>query len=385
MTTEKLRVVAWGTYDLGKPRTRILLCGLREAGVPLTECHVDVWNGVEDKSQLSGWRQIVNCVLKLLLAYPTLVWRYLRLPPHDVVIVGYFGHFDILVLWPFARLRGVPVLWDAFLSLYETAVEDRAMVSPRHPIAWLLWIWDWLACRAADIVLLDTRAHAKWFESEFGLKREQAAAIFVGAEPEAFAPSHDARASTHGMPVRVLFYGQFIPLHGIQTIIEAAAKTKPGEYFWTVIGTGQEAPKIRRLLDTRPISHLEWLPWVPYSDLQRKMTDADICLGIFGQGDKAARVIPNKVFQAISAGRPLVTRDSPAMRELVEVDMPGIRLVAPGDSDALLDGIAELSCQLKNRFAAALFEPLRDRLTPLSIGRELEGLLSAMHGRWAAK
>jgi glycosyltransferase involved in cell wall biosynthesis len=259
------------------------------------------------------------------------------------------------------------------------------MVGSGHPIAWLLWIWDWLACRAADLVLLDTCAHARWFESEFRLKPGRVAAIFVGAEPDAFAPSRNVRASTRGTPVRILFYGQFIPLHGIQTIFEAAARTTPGEYFWTVIGTGQEASKIKQLLDKSPISHLEWLPWVPYGDLRERMTNADICLGIFGQGNKAARVIPNKVFQAISAGRPLVTRDSPAMRELVDADTPGIRLVAPGDPEALLAGIAELSCQMRNRFASAFFESLRDRITPSSIGRELEGLLSSMLGKETAK
>ena len=46
---EKLRVVAWGTYDLGKPRDRILLRGLRENDVEVLECHSDVWQGIEDK------------------------------------------------------------------------------------------------------------------------------------------------------------------------------------------------------------------------------------------------------------------------------------------------------------------------------------------------
>jgi len=43
-----MRVVCWGTYDLGSARNRILLRGLREAGVELVEIHKDVWRGVED-------------------------------------------------------------------------------------------------------------------------------------------------------------------------------------------------------------------------------------------------------------------------------------------------------------------------------------------------
>jgi glycosyltransferase involved in cell wall biosynthesis len=369
------RVVLWGTYDRGKPRTRILIRGLGEAGVALIQCHVDVWSGIEDKANIAGWRKIAAVACKLILAYPILIWRYLRLPRHDVVLVGYLGHLDVLVLWPFAALRGVPVVWDAFLSLYETVVEDRQMIGPRHPLAWLIWAWDWLACRAADLVLLDTRAHAHWFQSEFKLRDGRTDAVFVGAEPDAFAPLPDAGTESGG-PVRVLFYGQFIPLHGIETIVTAAARSAPERYSWTIIGTGQEEARIRKLLEAKPIPHLRWIAWVPYAQLRENIASADICLGIFGQSGKAARVIPNKVFQVIAAGRPLVTRDSPAMRELVTADTRGIHVVRAGDADALLAGIAELARQIQQSSTSALFGSLRDQIAPAAIGRQLANLLA---------
>ena len=342
------------------------------------QCHVDVWAGVEDKAKIAGWRTILAVVCKLILAYPILIWRYLRLPRHDVVLIGYLGHLDVIVLWPFAALRGVPVVWDAFLSLYETVVEDRQMVGPRHPLAWLVWAWDWLACRAADLVLLDTIAHARWFQSEFKLRDGRTDAVFVGAEPDAFAPLPEGAETKSAGPIRVLFYGQFIPLHGIETIVRAAASSAPELYSWTIIGTGQEEARIRALLEAHPIPHLRWISWVPYGQLRESIATADICLGIFGQSGKAARVIPNKVFQVIAAGRPLVTRDSPAMRELVKADTPGIRLVRAGDADSLLAGIAELARQIRQSSTAALFGSLRDQIAPVAIGRRLAALLAGV-------
>jgi glycosyltransferase involved in cell wall biosynthesis len=374
----KTRAVIWGTYDLGKPRTRILIRGLREAGVDLTECHVDVWAGVEDKAQLSGWGEMIRRAAMLLAAYPCLIWRYLRLPRHDVVIVGYLGHLDMLLLWPFARLRGIPVIWDAFLSLYETVVEDRAMLRPRHPIARLLWAWDWLACRAADLVLLDTEAHASWFKTSFKLRAGRTAAVFVGAEPEAFAPLPRRDARRPEEPHRILFYGQFIPLHGIGTIIEAAARSDPKKLAWTIIGTGQEAPRIRRRLAAQSIPHLEWIDWVPYPELRERMASADICLGIFGQSGKAARVIPNKAFQVIAAGRPLVTRDSSAMREWIGAGATGVRLVKAGDPDALLAGIHDLIGAGEVDSDPAAFDRLRSEIGPAVIGHRLRELVLAL-------
>jgi len=375
----------WGTYDLGKPRTRILIRGLNEAGIELIECHAEVWGGIEDKAQIRGWSQPLRCLVRILLAYPVLIWRYLRLPRHDVVIVGYLGHLDVLVLWPFARLRGAPLLWDAFLSLYETVVEDRAIVKPRHLLARALWAWDWLACRAADLVLLDTRAHADWFESAFGLVHHRTAAVFVGAEPDAFAPLPESDASGARKPTRVLFYGQFIPLHGIETIVEAAARSDPKDYTWTIIGTGQEADRVRQMLARRPIPNLEWIEWVPYGELRARIAEADICLGIFGASGKAARVIPNKVFQVIAAGRPLITRDSPAMRELVQLGMAGVCLVKPADAESLLSAVAHLSERISSQALAPVFESLRERIAPAAIGLQLKGLLLTLAAGTAGK
>lgn len=105
---DRLRIVAWGTYDVGKPRVRILLRGLRENGVEVLECHRDIWQGIEDKSQVSSWRQRARIIANWLLAYPALIWCYLRAPRHDAVLIPYLGQLDILILWPLAKLRRRP-------------------------------------------------------------------------------------------------------------------------------------------------------------------------------------------------------------------------------------------------------------------------------------
>ena len=82
------------------------------------------------------------------------------------------------------------------------------------------------------------------------------------------------------------------------------------------------------------------MPWVDYEQLPAELQRAGCALGIFGTSDKAQRVIPNKAFQALACGTPLVTADTPAARELL-VDGESALLVPPGDAGALADGAAQ--------------------------------------------
>lgn len=368
-----LRVVALGTYDKGKPRTRILLRGLRENGVQVIECHQDVWKDVEDKSQIQGLVAKFMLAWQLVAAYPVLMWRYFRLPSHDVVLIGYLGLFDVLLLWPLVRFRRAVLVWDVFISLYNTVVEDRALLRRKSPMATVLWSMEWLALRLVDVALIDTQAHANYLQDTYGCEPNKVRRIYVGAEPELF------NLSAHGLepvdpadrPMKVLFYGQFIPLHGIETIVKAAKLTEKKNVQWLLIGKGQESSKIRALVEELQPTNLEWIEWVKYEKLIRYLAESHVVLGIFGTTEKARRVIPNKVFQILAAGRPMITGDTPAIRELL-AEGDGIRFVPTGNARALAQAVCDF-CE--GRIALHKFRPVPEGVLPVSIGKELLVLL----------
>lgn len=374
---DRMHVLHWGTFDLGKPRTRILRAGIRATGATLRDCHRPLWTGLEDKIQETGRLQRLWILVRWVAGYPVLVWRFLRGPRPDVVLISFPGVLDTLVLAPFARFRGVPLVLDLFISAYDTLVFDRRLVREGSLGARLVRWVERLALRAADLVFLDTETHARRIEEVFDLPPGSCGAVLVGAESEHFQPRASGAHRPPDGPLQVLFYGQFIPLHGIETIVATARLMQEEAVEWTLIGRGQQAKHIRRLLQEVPLPKLRWTEWVKYAELHNWIAEADLCLGIFGTTEKAASVIPNKVFQTVATGRPIATRDSPAIRELLAHSPPCAYLVPPGDPNALA---AAVRAHQGHNARSSCHAPLASRIAAPEIGQQFVALVTQRLG-----
>ena len=174
--------------------------------------------------------------------------------------------------------------------------------------------------------MADTRTGADHLAELAGLPRERVEVAYVGAEERVFEPGWSPAE-----PFTVLFVGKLIPLHGVETVL-AAARAAP-ELRFRLVGSGQ----LDSLVRERP-ANVDWIPWVEYERLPEELHRAGCALGIFGTSEKAKRVIPNKAFQALACGTPLVTADTPGARELL-VDGESALLVPPGDAQALAEAL----------------------------------------------
>ena len=371
----RARAILWGTCDTSKPRVRILRDGLRANGIEVIECRAEIWEGIKDKSEVRGFRRWAGLLLRMLAAYPRLVSRYMRLPKHDYVLLGYPAILDIFIIRPFAWLRGANVAMDWFLSAYDTVVLDRGLVQKWHPLAGALRVTEWVAIRLADYIFMDTQSHARRMEQLFGLPVGRCGSVWVGVEDEVFQADQSRPIDRNArIPLQILFYGQFIPLHGVPTIIEAARLLEAAPVEWLLIGDGQEAEKIRSMLEDWPLPKVRWVQWVDYESLREHILAADLCLGIFGTSDKAASVIPNKVFQALAVGKPLITRESMAVNELLNSETPGVQFVPPADGRALAEAV---TMHLEERGNSELHFSRRECISTSSIGRQLAKLICA--------
>jgi glycosyltransferase involved in cell wall biosynthesis len=316
-----VRVLAFGTYQRDYPRFTQAVAAMRAAGVDVVERHRPVWDG-----RRGSWRLTPGTLGRLAAAEVALLPR--GGDDADVLYVGYPGHPDL----PAARrvAGGRPIVFDPLVSLHDTLVEDRRRFRPGTVGARFLRRLDRYAFRAADVVVADTTAHARFFAAVYGLAPERLAVCRVGADDELFRPAQRPQPAYDA-----LFVGTLIPLHGLETIL-AAARLAP-ELRLRVVGDGQ----LRALLESRP-ANVDWTPWLPYAELPAAYRGAACALGIFGTGAKAGRVVPNKAYQALATASPLVTADTPAARELLADGRDAI-LVPPGDAVALAAALQRLA------------------------------------------
>jgi glycosyltransferase involved in cell wall biosynthesis len=372
---EVLSVIYWGTYDTSKPRTRILAQGILALGAHLEEIHASVWEKIVDKSQVQGWIARTLILARWVFAYPTLIWRLLAAKKPDLILIGYPGILDVLIAAPIARLRNIPLAWDVFISIYDTVCEDRKLLPANGFLGSMLRRLEKFSIRRADLVFMDTQAHARRLETLFDMDEHTCDSVWVGVETDVFGERAQVRQA-HDRKMRVLFYGQFIPLHGIETIIGAARKLRDQPIVWQLVGRGQSASKIRVMLDEDPLPNVTWDEWVDYHQLSEHLHLADLCLGIFGTSTKASSVIPNKVFQIVAAGRPLVTLDSPAIRELLHSEPPCVYLVPAGAADALAEAVlAHHRHFMSGQCISSCHQDSRPRIGPAAIGRQFLDML----------
>lgn len=348
-----MRVCLFGTFDRDYVRNLTLARGLESQGVQVDFCQTAFWPSTQERVAAArrGWRNIA-WLGRLLQAHWRLVRQHARLPRYDLLLVGYPGYLDAPLARLLSWLRRRPMVYDAYISLHETVVEDRALVSPRSPLAWLLQALDWLAMRLADRVLVDTPANAEHYRRRFGVPAERLLAVPVGADEAVYYPRP---AVGDGSVLRVLYFGQFVPLHGVEVILKAAHLLRewPAIRF-TLIGDGQTYEAMRTLATDLGLNNVTWGPrWLEPPALANEIAQADVCLGVFGNSDKAHRVIPTKAYIALAMGKPLVTMASPAA---CQVFTPGQTTLfcRPADPASLAETLLSLwrDPPLRERLAA---------------------------------
>jgi len=277
----------------------------------------------------------------------SLIARSLRLIPrlvpqiikgnYDVIFVGFYGY--LLVPW-LRRLTRRPIIFDAFVSNYDTLCFDRQYFHPNSIRGKIAFELDRLAYANATIILTDTLANQAYFAQTFNLPAKKLAFLYVSCNEDLFYP----QPSTPTNPqFNILSYSSYLPLHGIENIIYAAKQLENEmDIEFRLIGHGLTYNKIKQLIKDLDLHNVQLMPPIPYAELPKEIAQANVCLaGPFGSTNKAKGVIPTKLFQFLAMGQPTIAGDTPANQELL-IHKHNAFLVPVDQKESLAEAILEL-------------------------------------------
>lgn len=326
--------------------------GAREINIPLSY----IQRFGQQQSRILGAVHRIQAIVRFFYAHARTVIAASRLGRPRNLYIPYPAVFILylLSLLPH-RWRPDKVYADAFISIYDTVVEDRRLISPQNPFARLLHAVERRAYQGATVIFADTELNARYLASTFKIEADKIVALPLSINEDVYKASPYIAADR---TCNVLFVGTFVPLQGAEVIARAIALLRSHKYIrFRLIGNGQTAEEVAAILDSASCTNILWeRSWQSASALAKEIQQSDICLGIFGSSKKTQRVWPLKNYAYMAIGRAMITADTCAARAMLEKsgDKPFLT-VQPGQPEELARAIVELADnpERRSRYAEA--------------------------------
>jgi glycosyltransferase involved in cell wall biosynthesis len=233
-------------------------------------------------------------------------------------------------------LRGARIVYDVHENYQKALLSKTWVPSPlRRPLASLFGWYEKLACKAFDCIIAATDDIATSFRNR---------GLFVVrnyAMCTASAPLGDPPAPRPGRGV-VVYAGGLTEADGIRLLVEAVGSVRSDyEVCLHLLGRPEKPAFVRELLETCNARRVRILGWIPAERVRNCLSAADIGVVCPLPQPNAISALPNKLFEYMEAGLPVIASDFPLWREIVVGEHCGI-VVDPLRPDELTRAIEYL-------------------------------------------
>jgi glycosyltransferase involved in cell wall biosynthesis len=250
--------------------------------------------------------------------------------------------FQGVTAWLLARLKGVPFLFEVRDLWPAFAIAVGVL---KNPV--LIRMTEWLErflYRQADQLVVNSPGFQEHVQAR-GARR--VTLVPNGAEAAMFQPDWRGEAfrREHGLEGKfiVMYAGAHGMSNDLATVLAAAGQLLGLEELAIVLlGDGKEKPHLVAQAAAMGLSNVRFLPPIPKSEMPEALAAADACLAILKPVPMYATVYPNKVFDYMAAGRPVILAIEGVIRQVVEQAGAGLP-VPPGDATALASAIRQLA------------------------------------------
>lgn len=250
--------------------------------------------------------------------------------------------FQAVSAWLVARLKRVPFLlevrdlWPAF------AIEAGIL---RNPLLIRLSLWlERFLYSHADLVVVNSPGYIEHVK-EKGAKHIEM--IPNGSDASMFKPQEKGLDLRKKYGLENKFLVVYAGAHGISNdlpVILHAAKllTKNTKIHFILVGDGKEKTALQQKAHEMQLTNLTFIDPVSKNQMADILAAADTCIAILKPLELYKTTYPNKVFDYMAAGRPVLLVIDGVIRKVVEEAKCGL-FVQPGNADDLVKMTIRLS------------------------------------------
>ncbi len=249
--------------------------------------------------------------------------------------------FQGLTAWALARLKGARFLFEVRDLWPQFAVAVGVLKNPML-IAASEWLERFLY-RHADEVIVNSPGFMDH------VKRGGAGSIKLipnGADPSMFDPFGDGADFRRMYNLDDKFVVLYAGAHGMSNdldiVLHAAKLLRSPNIQIVLLGDGKEKPALQAMAKSLSLTNVTFASSVPKNGMPHALAAADACIAILKPLEEYKTTYPNKVFDYMAAGRPVLLAIDGVMRVVIETAGCGL-FVEPGNAVALADAIRELA------------------------------------------
>jgi glycosyltransferase involved in cell wall biosynthesis len=248
--------------------------------------------------------------------------------------------FQSFTAWLVARLKGVPFILE-IRDLWPAFAIAVGVLNNKTLIALSQWLEKFLY-RHADLIVVNSPGYIEHIRARGG---RDICLIPNGADPLFFreVPGNPRQDHPEWIGKFVMLYtGAHGMSNDLDVVLRAAELLQEykGIHF-VLLGDGKEKPHLKELAESMGLSNLEFADPLPKTGMPAVIAAADACLAILKPIEMYKTTYPNKVFDYMAAGKPIVLAIDGVIREVVKNSNCGI-FCQPGNPQEMSEAILKL-------------------------------------------
>jgi glycosyltransferase involved in cell wall biosynthesis len=250
--------------------------------------------------------------------------------------------FQGFTAWLLARIKHRPFLFEVRDLWPAFAVAVGVL---KNPV--LIKLSEWLErflYRNANLVVVNSPGFIQYIKKR-GASRVEL--VPNGTDTSMFTPKVNGRdfKQEHGFEAKfvVIYAGAHGLSNDLGIVLQAAhILLARKDIVFVLLGDGKDKPALQARATREGLNNTIFLPPIPKVEMPFALAAADACLAILRPIEMYKTTYPNKVFDYMAAGKPVILAVDGVIREAVENAGGGIA-VHPGDPEGLSQAVLQLA------------------------------------------